>query len=176
MPKMIKCLLVVTIMALPSTIGAADFKSFFSSSGAFPVSALWHPLRVSRDNVTGARRVWGAMAGVANIADMVSTHQTVCQPPFALNVCFPSQFAHEGNSLFAKDGVLLVERFDAFKLGITLGFVAGEELPHIFRMKSAEKIDTALLGINIGGSGVFGSVAISNGITYYKSHALRGVH
>lgn len=157
---------IVGLLALATSAAAANF---------FPLRALIHPIRVARENPAGARRVWGVAAGLANLADMVSTHQTVCAPPVTLNVCVPSIYAHEANPIFAPNGLLLARRFDATKLGLAFGFVAAEELPHVFRMKSAARIDAALLGVNIGSTGLFGGVAISNGLTYYRSHAVRGV-
>lgn len=158
--------LILALLAITASAPAADF---------FPLRALIHPIRVARENPAGARRVWGVAAAVGNLADMVSTHQTVCAPPLTLNVCVPSIYAHEANPIFAPQGLLLAKRFDSVKLGLAFGFTAAEELPRLFHLRNADQIDRTLLGLNIGSAGLFGGVAISNGVTYYRSHAIRGI-
>lgn len=158
--------LALALLALSGSAPAAEF---------FPLRALIHPIRVARENPAGARRVWGVAAALANLADMVTTHQTVCAPPVTLNVCAPSVYAREANPIFAPNGLLLAKRFDSVKLGLAFGFTAAEELPRLFRLRNADQIDRTLLGLNIGSTGLFGGVAIGNSVTYYRSHAIRGI-
>ena len=137
----------------------------------FPVTVIRHPVRELRQHPARARRVLGVLAASADIGDMVSTFQTVCRPPVSLNACLPSQYAHETNTLFAPNGVLLAKRFTLFKLAVAAGLTGGEEIPHVFHFRSLSAWDRAEGIADIGAFVLFGAYTVNNGVVYATTHA-----